>query len=139
MLVSDAIGGTTRDVVTVSPDDTIADVVDLLKEHRIGAVVATVDETQIAGIISERDVVRHLAAEQEGTLRLRVDDLMTLNVSVCRVDDELEAVMAKMTEGRFRHMPIVDDASRLVGIVSLGDLVKARLDELERIAAQVAD
>ena len=131
MLVSDVTQGTTRQVVIIDPSDTIADAVDLLHLHKIGAVVATGDGATIEGIISERDIVRHLAAEQEGTLRLKVEDLMTENVSTCRPEDEAESVMARMTDGKFRHMPIVDDADRLIGIVSLGDLVNARLKELE--------
>lgn len=137
MIVSDVIGGTSRNVVTIAPADTIADAVDLLKEYGIGAVVATSDGRTIEGIMSERDVVRHLANEQEGTLRLRVEDLMTGNVSTCRMSDQLESIMARMTAGKFRHMPIVDEAGELIGIVSLGDLVNARLRELEQLTAQI--
>ena len=138
MFVTDVIGGSTRSVVTIAPDDTIADAVDLLKEYGIGAVVVTADGETIGGIISERDIVRHLAAEQEGTLRLKVEDLMTETVSTCRLGDELETIMSRMTAGKFRHMPIVDEQQRLVGIVSLGDLVNARLRELEQLAAKLA-
>ena len=132
MKIEDVIGGTSRLVVTVDPGDTIADAVDLLKEHLIGAVVVSVDNKSIVGIMSERDVVRHLAHEQEGTLRLSVADLMTHKVSTCVVDDDAEATMALMTAGRFRHMPIVDNDGELCGIVSLGDLVAARLRQLEK-------
>ena len=131
MLVSDVTEGNTRQVVIIDPSDTIADAVDLLHLHKIGAVVATADGATIEGIISERDIVRHLAAEQEGTLRLKVEDLMTEDVSTCSPEDDAESVMARMTEGKFRHMPIVDGTDRLIGIVSLGDLVNARLQELE--------
>lgn len=130
MNVSDVIDVTARQVVVIDPSDTISDAVDLLHLHSIGAVVATTDGRHIDGIISERDVVRHLAAEQEGTLRLKVEDLMTETVSTCRLEDDAEAVMARMTHGKFRHMPVVDDGG-LIGIVSLGDLVNARLRELE--------
>ena len=131
MLVSDVTEGNTRQVVIIDPSDTIADAVDLLHLHKIGAVVATADGATIEGIISERDIVRHLAAEQEGTLRLKVEDLMTEDVPTCSPEDDAESVMARMTEGKFRHMPIVDGTDRLIGIVSLGDLVNARLQELE--------
>ena len=131
MLIEEVTGPASRKVVTSAPRDTIADVVDLLKEYSIGAVVVTSDGRTIAGIISERDVVRHLAAEQEGTLRLRVEELMTQNVLTCNAGDDIEEVMATMTGGHFRHMPVVDDKGVLVGIVSLGDLVDARLRELE--------
>ena len=131
MQVKDAPGASGRSVITIEPTETIADVVDLLKEYSIGAIVVTEDGKQIAGIISERDVVRSLALEQEGTLRVPVGDLMTKNVSTCRLDDDLEATMGVMTGGRFRHMPIVDENDELTGMVSLGDLVNARLEALE--------
>ncbi len=131
MRVGDVPGVEERSVVTVEPDDTIADVVYMLKEHSIGAVVVSDDGEKILGIISERDVVRHLVLEHEHTLRVKVEDLMTENVSTCRLDDHLEGAMGVMTRGRFRHMPVVDDARNLVSIVSLGDLVDARMKNLE--------
>lgn len=131
MRVGDVPGVEERSVVTVEPDDTIADVVYMLKEHSIGAVVVSDDGEKILGIISERDVVRHLVLEHEHTLRVKVEDLMTENVSTCRLDDYLEGAMGVMTRGRFRHMPVVDDAHNLVSIVSLGDLVDARMKNLE--------
>ena len=131
MRVGDVPGVRERSVVTIDPRDTIADTVYLLKEHSIGAVVVSSDGSTILGIISERDVVRHLAREQEGTLRVRVEDLMTENVVTCTLDDHLEATMGVMTEGKFRHMPVVDAGGGLASIVSLGDLVSARLRELE--------
>jgi CBS domain-containing protein len=131
MRVKDVPGSTSRSVVTIEPSETIADTVYLLKEHSIGAVVVSNDGKQILGIISERDVVRHLALEQEGTLRVRVEDLMTENVTTSQLDDDVEATMLVMTAGRFRHMPIVDASNELCGIVSLGDLASARLQDLE--------
>jgi CBS domain-containing protein len=131
MRVKDVFGSTARAVVTIEPSETIADVVDLLKEHSIGAIVVSLDNKSILGIISERDVVRHLAREQEGTLRVKVEDLMTEQVTTCQLDDDVEATMLVMTAGRFRHMPIVNSSNELCGLVSLGDLVKARLQALE--------
>jgi len=131
MQVKDVAGSSGRSVVTVEPSETIADVVDLLKEHSIGAIVVSEDGKSIDGIISERDVVRHLAREQEGTLRVPVEDLMTRSVLTCRLDDDLEATMRIMTDGHFRHMPVVDSNNALSSIVSLGDLVGARLQALE--------
>lgn len=130
MQVRDAIGGATNKVYTVDPGDTIADSVDLLAEYGIGAVVVvTKDKLTIVGIISERDVVRHLCHEQEGTLRLKVEDLMTENVLTCTADDEVVSVMTTMLDGRFRHMPVVDGSGHLCGIVSLGDLARSRLKQ----------
>jgi CBS domain-containing protein len=131
MRVGDVPGASARSVVTIEPRETIADAVYMLKEHSIGAVVVSNDQKRILGIISERDVVRHLVLEQEGTLRVRVEDLMTENVITCQVDDDVEATMTVMTRGHFRHMPIVTADNELCGIVSLGDLAAARLDHLE--------
>ncbi len=131
MQVKDVPGSSGRTVVTIDPNETIADVVDLLKEYSIGAIVVSQDGKTIDGIISERDVVRHLAREHEGTLRVKVEDLMTATVSTCQLDDNLEATMGVMTAGRFRHMPIVDSGNELCGLISLGDLVTARLQALE--------
>ena len=131
MRVKDVPGSTARAVVTTEPGETIADTVYLLKEHSIGAVVVSLDNKNILGIISERDVVRHLALEQEGTLRIKVEDLMTEHVTTCQLEDDVETTMLVMTSGRFRHMPIVNSSDELCGIVSLGDLASARLLDLE--------
>lgn len=131
-LIRDVLGGSSKPVVTIDPGERIADAVDLLNDNKIGAVVVSADKATVDGILSERDVVRHLAREQEGTLRLRVEDLMTEDVKVCRLTDQIEATMATMISGRFRHMPVVTDDNRLCGIISLGDLVFARLSELEK-------
>lgn len=132
VLIESVLGGSSKPVITVAPDETIADAVDLLNDNQIGAVVVTPDKARIVGILSERDVVRHLAREQEGTLRLRVEDLMTEDVMVCHLTDQIERTMATMISGRFRHMPVVDGHGALCGMVSLGDLVFARLNELEK-------
>lgn len=128
--ISDLLGAEPPTVRTVKPRDTIADTVDMLAEYGIGAVVVTTDGRVINGIISERDVVRNLSRELEGTLRIPVEDLMTRNVSTCRPTDEIDAVMATMIAGRFRHMPVIDEHNALFAIVSLGDLADARLGAL---------
>ncbi len=127
MMIADAAGPFPRTVYTVKPGDTIADTVDLLAEHGIGAVVVTSDGTSVDGIISERDIVRFLAQEQEGTLRIKVEDLMTRKVVTCSPTDEIDTIIGQMLTGRFRHMPVVDDATGLCGLVSLGDLAGARI------------
>lgn len=128
--ISEVVGTSAQLVWTVAPRDRIADVVDVLAEYNIGAVVVTTDGRVINGIISERDVVRSIAREQEGTLRVPVEDLMTRNVTTCRLGDEVDEVMATMIRGHFRHMPILNDHNGLCGLVSLGDLVDAKLQEL---------
>ena len=115
------------DVVSLPPSTTIGDLVDVLQEKRIGAVVV-VDEGYLAGIVSERDVVRF--ARGELTLDDPLSTIMTTTVITCSPEDEARDLAEIMTRQRFRHLPVLEDGD-LVGIVSIGDIVKARLDELE--------
>ena len=115
-------------VVTVSPSATVRELLDTLAEHRIGAVVVCSDE-EIAGIVSERDDVRHLRGGAQ-LLDQPVSDIMTTDVVTCRGETAVDELMTTMTERRIRHVPVVDDAGALVGIVSIGDLVKSRISEL---------
>ncbi len=130
MRVSHLLATKGHDVATISQERTVAEAVALLKERRIGAVVVTGKTPPLVGILSERDVVRALATHGEGALVLKVADLMSREVSVCTADSELTTLMVTMTERRFRHVPVIDGES-LVGIISIGDVVKARLEELE--------
>lgn len=116
-------------VITVRPDDAIADVAQTLAERRIGGVVVSNDGTDIVGILSERDIVRSLALRGAVCLQEKAQDMMTRNPTCCHLEDTSDEVLQRMTDGRFRHMPVVDD-ERLVGIVTIGDVVKARLQEL---------
>lgn len=116
-------------VETVSPDDPVSRAVELLANRRIGAVVVTSDGISPEGILSERDIVRDLARGGD-TLSRKVSDLMTREVATCICADDALAVLERMTEGRFRHLPVVDADGRLIGVVSIGDAVSARLKEL---------
>ena len=124
-------------VFTINPDDTLHQAVELLRDKGIGAVLATDESGALCGLLSERDIVRKLADTPGQTLAQRVEDVMTVNVEVCAPDDPLISVLRRMTEGRFRHMPVVEDG-KLIGIVTIGDVVKARLSQLsmERDALQ---
>ena len=117
-------------VVTVRPDASLANLVQKLKQEQIGAVVVTEDGRSVLGIISERDVVRGLAEHGGGILEMRVSDLMTETVFTCEQDDSVKHLMSQMTRRRIRHLPVLADGA-LCGIVSIGDVVKNRLDELE--------
>ncbi|WP_343082149.1 CBS domain-containing protein [Ostreiculturibacter nitratireducens] len=117
------------EVVTVKPGSTIAEAAAVLSGRRIGAVVISADGKTVDGILSERDIVRELARSGSGCLIGLVDDLMTKHVVGCHTDDMADDVLTKMTEGRFRHMPVVKDGE-MVGLISIGDVVKARLSEL---------
>ena len=125
-------------MVTTRPDATIAEVAKLLKAKRIGAVVVTDADGGLCGIISERDLARGLADHGADLLTLRVGDLMTATVSTCSPDDGIDQLMQQMTEGRFRHLPVVEDG-RMIGIISIGDVVKHRLQELEQEAHMLHD
>ncbi len=114
-------------VITIRPDQTVKQAVALLDQHRIGALVVVNDAFQPAGIISERDVVRE-AARNDNVLRLRVADIMTREVITGTPQDDLRSVANTMTDQRVRHLPVVE-AGRVVGIISIGDVLKAQRDE----------
>lgn len=120
-----------RDCVTVAPDATLAEAARLLAKHRIGALVITGAERRVVGILSERDIVHAMAAKGELALALPVSGAMTRDVVTCGEDETIPELMQRMTAGRFRHVPVVD-RGQLSGIVSIGDVVKHRLAELER-------
>lgn len=116
-------------VITVTPDTKIADAAQLLATHRIGGVVVSERGDTADGILSERDIVRAMASVGGRCLSDRVSNLMTAEPVCCTKQDSADTVLSRMTEGRFRHMPVVQDGA-LVGIVTIGDVVKARLQEL---------
>lgn len=122
-----------QEILTVTPDTDVRAACDLLAEKKIGAVVVTAPDGNVAGILSERDIVRGLAEKGDGCLSMTVGDLMTAPVQTCRSTDTADDAMRRMSEGRFRHLPVVDDG-RLVGVVSIGDVVKNRIAMLEQEA-----
>jgi CBS domain-containing protein len=116
-------------VVTVRPSVTLAQAVSVLAEHRIGAVVVSEDGIELAGILSERDVVRELGRHGPTCLAFSVERVMTAKIVTCTAGEAVTAVMQKMTDGRFRHLPVME-GSRMIGLISIGDAVKARLSQL---------
>lgn len=129
MQVRQILGGKGGNLITTAPDATIADVSATLREHRIGAIPIVDDGGRLVGIISERDIVRELPVRGASPLGVGVAELMTRSVKTCAPDETIDTVMERMTAGRFRHLPVVEDGA-LVGIVSIGDVVKSRLEEL---------
>lgn len=117
-------------IFSIRPTDTIREVVRILKEKRIGALVVTDQNGAAQGILSERDIVRRMAETPGQTLPQTVDELMTRDVQTCQPNDLLMDVLKRMTEGRFRHMPVVSEG-RLCGMITIGDVVHFRLKELE--------
>jgi len=131
MKVSRILKGKGEEVATVRPERPILEVVAELRNRRIGALVVMADDDSIAGIVSERDIVHAVADHGPDLARLTAGDLMTTEVTVCEPMHDVPYVMRQMTEGRFRHVPVVENG-RLVGIISIGDVVRARIEELER-------
>ncbi len=118
------------DVVTAKPSTKIAEIVATLAEKRIGAIVLCEDLSHIQGIISERDIVRGLKRHGASLLDMVARDMMTSQVKTCTPSDTVSQLMEQMTEHRIRHLPVVDEG-RLCGVLSIGDVVKSRLGEIE--------
>lgn len=138
MKVADILAGKGADVVTIAPTATVTDLIAALAEHRIGAVVVSVDGAAVSGIVSERDIARGLQAHGAGLLNMQVSTVMTTDVNTCGPHDDVSDLAEIMTQGRFRHLPVIVDGS-LVGIVSIGDVVKKRIDQLETETDQLRD
>jgi CBS domain-containing protein len=119
-----------NDVITIEPTVTLSDAVKILADRRIGAVVVVGADRQVAGILSERDIVRALAQRGPGALQDAVEQVMTRRVVTCSESDTVAAIMERMTQGKFRHLPVVE-RGKLAGLVSIGDIVKHRLEEME--------
>ena len=121
-----------RDVATIDQHSSLTDAVAQLRDRGIGALVVSGDGRRIDGIVSERDVVRALAAHGASALGRSVASVMSTDVVTCRCTDSVEALMASMTDSRIRHLPVLDADDGLAGIISIGDVVKYRLGEMER-------
>lgn len=130
MLVSQILKTKSDDgVVTIAPGTTLARAAEVLSSRRIGALVVSADGKKVAGILSERDIVRELGRRGPACLPDTVDSVMTARVVTCARGDRADEVLQKMTDGRFRHLPVVE-GEEMVGLISIGDVVKARLAEL---------
>jgi CBS domain-containing protein len=129
MRISEVLHVKGDNVVTISPNATVRELVAMLKEHNIGAVVVSTGSGTVSGIVSERDVVRGLA-EGTAVLDRTVNDIMTARVHTAAPTETVDHLMKLMTENRIRHVPVVVDGT-LHGIVSIGDVVKSRMNELQ--------
>ncbi len=138
MFVRDLLAVKGRDVATISQERSVGDALALLRERDIGAVVVTGPSGPLAGILSERDIVRALVGHGAATLELTVSRLMSTSVTTCTEETTLNDLMATMTERHIRHVPVLDEG-RLAGLVSIGDVVKARVDELEHVRRELLD
>ena len=138
MIVKNILLGKRENVVTIEPNADLASAVKLLAERRIGAVVILGADDRIVGILSERDIVRAIAERGPTALQQPVGQVMTRDVKTCSETDSIESLMGRMTAGKFRHMPVVEQG-QLVGIMSIGDVVKNRVEEIEGEATALRD
>ena len=127
-----------RDVATIAPTVNLSEAVRLLAQRRIGAVVVTGPDSRVAGILSERDIVRSLSERGPAALDDNVAAVMTRKVMTCTEAETVAAIMERMTAGKFRHVPVIEQ-DQIVGIVSIGDVVKYRLQEMEHESAALRD
>jgi len=135
ILAAKNLGG---DVISIEPTADLADAANLLARHGIGAVLILGAGGRLSGILSERDIVRAVSEKGADALRLPVAQVMTRNVATCSEEDTVAELMERMTEGKFRHLPVLRDGE-LVGLVSIGDVVKQRLGEIERESEAMRD
>lgn len=134
--VSQLLAGKGSEVFSIRPQETLGNAVKDLRDRRIGALIVTDEAGGLIGILSERDIVRKLAETPGQTLPQLVGDVMTDKVETCTPDEALVSVLRRMTAGRFRHMPVVEEG-KLSGIVTIGDVINHRLNELEHEALQM--
>ncbi|MDN5796436.1 MAG: CBS domain-containing protein [Intrasporangium sp.] len=139
MKISDVLRSKGLGVVTITPDETVSGLLALFHENRIGACVVSTDGKSVDGIVSERDVVRSLHTDGTAILLGPVSSIMTSEVTTGSAADEIATLAATMTNERVRHVPIVDEGGGLIAIVSIGDIVKSRLNELQSERDQLRD
>jgi CBS domain-containing protein len=138
MTVKSILSTKGSEVITIEPTATLEDAIAVLTRHRIGAVVVLGAEERVIGILSERDIVRTLSEQGADVLKQPLAQSMTRTVVTCGTDDSISEIMDRMTRGRFRHIPVVEH-DKLTGIISIGDVVKQRLSEMERESAALKD
>ena len=137
MHVADILKVKGHRVSTIQPHTPVAAALDQLKAENVGALVVTRDDANVLGIMSERDIVRCLATHGHRLMDMTVSEIMTHPVRTCTPDDSVAQIMSEMTHRRIRHMPVMDKDDRLCGIISIGDVVKNRLDEVESEAGEL--
>ena len=138
MNVSEILERKGNRVVTVAPEDPVRSVVATLSSNGFGAVIVSPDGSSIEGIVSERDIVRQLGREGERILDQPASSIMTTPVKTCALSDKVDQLMTRMTEHRIRHLPVAEDGA-LAGMISIGDVVKWRVTELERDMGHLED
>ena len=138
MIVKTILAAKGTEVVTIGPNTNVAAAAQLLAQRRIGAAVVTGPDQRVVGILSERDIVRALAERGNAALELPLTEVMTRKVITCSPADSISSIMERMTQGKFRHLPVLEQG-KLAGIISIGDVVKWRLQEMESEQAALRD
>ena len=138
MIVKSIIDAKGGDIITIEPTVNLGAAAKLLAECRIGAVVIVGADHRIVGILSERDIVRAISERGPAALEEQIAQVMTRKVATCTYDETIRSIMERMTAGKFRHVPVIEQG-RLVGIVSIGDVVKYRIEEMEQESAALRD
>jgi len=138
MIVKTILSAKGGDVISIEPTATLETAVRTLTEHRIGALLVLGPDRRVVGILSERDIVRVLAAQGAGVLSQPLSQVMTRKVVTCSSSDTIGVIMERMTAGKFRHVPVVEQ-DQVIGVVSIGDVVKYRLQEMEHESAALRD
>jgi CBS domain-containing protein len=138
MIVKAILSAKGGDVISIEPTATLDTAVKTLTEHKIGALLVLGPDRRVIGILSERDIVRVLAERGAGVLSQPLAQVMTRKVVTCSESDSVGVLMERMTTGKFRHLPVIED-ERVIGVVSIGDVVKHRLQEIEQESAALRD
>ncbi len=138
MFVKDIIKVKGTRVITARPDDTITQAATIMKQKEVGAIIITDDKNKLIGILSERDMARAIPDHGDDLPKLQIKELMTSDVVTCHLDDTIDEIMKLMTSGRFRHIPVVEQ-EKIVGTISIGDVVKSRLAHLEHQTNHMRD
>lgn len=138
MNVASILAGKSTEIITARTNATLLEIAETLTKNRIGCIILDDGKGGIAGIVSERDLVRAIAHSGQDILHSPVSKCMTKNVITCQTSDTMDTIMAAMTNGRFRHMPVVEDGE-LIAVISIGDVVRLRIEEAELEAAAMRD
>ncbi|GAB2183123.1 CBS domain-containing protein [Roseibium sp. LAB1] len=136
MTVAAILSGKGHDIITARSDALLSEICETLAKHKIGAVVVSDEDGTVDGIVSERDIVRVVGTQGVSALKLPVSNVMTKSVVTCTEENNINEVMARMTQGRFRHMPVLKDG-KLSGVISIGDVVKFKIAQVELEAEQM--
>lgn len=139
MTIANILRGKGAQVVSIGPQEDAAGIARALAQHRIGAVLVRDPQGGVLGIVSERDIVRALAAQEEGIVRLRAEQMMTRVLHTITPETPITTALSMMTDRRVRHLPVLDAHGALAGMISIGDLVKARIAEAEQEASDLRD